>query len=215
MTPISGQIELLASAVEADRILPGQIGQRLSRIRRAMHHFMNRAEILLDLSRIVDNKLRLDPQMFDLGVLLHGMVEDHAVVAQRAGVLLALTAPDQLSVTLDRMALEQIVENLISNAIRYGAHTPIEVMAKEDGGSVRIRVSDGGAGIPAADRERLSGRFERAVGAGKQRSGFGVGLWLVGQLVAAMEGTVTIDDAAGGGAVFTVTLPQHLEGTHS
>ena len=52
--------------------------------------------------------------------------------------------------------------------------------------------------------------FESVVGQGERRSGFGVGLWVVGQFVAAMEGTVTIGDAPGGGAVFIITLPLHL-----
>ena len=70
---------------------------------------------------------------------------------------------------------------------------------------------DYGPGISAADRTRIFERFERAVGVKERRSGFGVGLWVVGQLVAAMEGTIVVDDAEGGGSVFTVTLPRYVE----
>jgi len=71
-------------------------------------------------------------------------------------------------------------------------------------------VRDGGPGIAEADRERVFGRFERAVGQGVRRSGFGVGLWVVGQLAVAMGGMVTVADAPGGGALLTLTLPQHV-----
>ena len=70
---------------------------------------------------------------------------------------------------------------------------------------------DHGPGISAGDRARIFERFERAVGTNERHSGFGVGLWVVGQLVAAMEGTIVVDDAQGGGSVFTVTLPRYSE----
>ena len=129
-------------------------------------------------------------------------------MAQRAGVLFTLTVPSSLLVTWDRLAVEQIVDNLLSNAVRYGARTPVELSAEVRDGQVRIQVCDHGRGLPPADRDRVSGCFERAVGLGERRSGFGVGLWLVGQLVAAMDGTILVEDAPGGGALFTLTLPQ-------
>jgi two-component system OmpR family sensor kinase len=67
-----------------------------------------------------------------------------------------------------------------------------------------------GPGISVDARTRIFGRFERAVGPDERRSGFGVGLWVVGQLVDAMGGTIRVDDAEGGGAVFIVTLPRHV-----
>ena len=74
-----------------------------------------------------------------------------------------------------------------------------------------MRVRDRGPGISVDARTRIFERFERAVGPDGRRSGFGVGLWVVGQLVDAMGGTVTVDDAQGGGSVFTVTLPRHAD----
>jgi two-component system OmpR family sensor kinase len=102
----------------------------------------------------------------------------------------------------------------VSNALKYGARTPVEVSAAAHGEQLRIRVRDGGAGIPASDRARVFERFERAVGQNERHSGFGVGLWVVCQLVEAMEGTVTIQDAPGGGALFTVTLPLRMKEQH-
>jgi len=110
------------------------------------------------------------------------------------------------------LATEQIIDNLISNALKYGARTPVEVAATMLGTQIRIQVRDHGGGVPASDRDRIFERFERAVGKGGRHSGFGVGLWVVAQFVAAMQGAITIGDAPGGGALFTVTLPMHLKG---
>ncbi len=214
MTPIIGQIELLLAAVQAGRASPEQVGQRLGRIQQAVRHYVKRAAILLDVSRITSGKLQLELETFDIAPLLRDVASEYAEVAKRVGVPLALTVPDSLVVTWDRLALEQIMDNLVSNAIKYGGSTPVGIMARAGGGWVHIEVRDGGAGIPAADWERVFGRFERAVGLGERRSGFGIGLWVVGQLVTAMGGTVTVGDAPGGGGLFTLALPQHAEGAH-
>lgn len=212
MMPIIGQLDLLLTAVRVGRASPEQVEQRLARIKEAVRHYVKRATILLDVSRITSGKLQLEPVQFDLVPVLHAVVGEFTEMALRVGVPLVLTAPDRLVVTWDRLAVEQIVDNLISNAIKYGNRTPIGIMAKTENGRVLIEVCDGGAGIPAADRKRVFGLFERAVGTGERRSGFGVGLWVVCHLVTATGGTVTVGDAPAGGALFTLDLPQHVEG---
>jgi signal transduction histidine kinase len=101
------------------------------------------------------------------------------------------------------------MDNLVSNALKHGARSPIGIAASARGDQVCVEVRDGGGGIPVADRQRVFQRFERAVGRGERRSGFGLGLWVVRELVEAMAGTITLGDAPGGGALFTVTLPRH------
>lgn len=211
MQPIIGQIELLLNAIRAGRCPPDQVERRLERVQHAMHHYMKRAGILLDVSRITSGKLQLELEAFDIMALLHGVAADAAEAARRAGSPITVTGPDMLSVNWDRLAVEQIVDNLVANAIKYGGRSPIGLSAEPRGGDVRIQVRDHGGGIPAADRARVFERFERAVGPGERRSGFGVGLWLVRQLAEAMGGTVAVGDAPGGGALFTVTLPRRAE----
>jgi two-component system OmpR family sensor kinase len=101
------------------------------------------------------------------------------------------------------------VDNLVSNAIKYGAGQPIVVCALEDAavGTVSVHVQDHGPGISKEDQARIFQRFERVVGPGRQASGFGVGLWVVGQLIETMGGSITIASQPGRGSTFTVSLP--------
>lgn len=212
MTPIIGQVDLLLAAVRAGRCPPEQVEQRLERVRHSVRRYLKRAAILLDVSRITSGKLQIEPEALDLAALLRGVADEFADAARRAGVPITVSAPESLSGTWDRLAVEQIADNLVSNGLKYGGRTPIEVSAEACGEQVRIRVRDHGNGIPAADRKRVFQRFERAVGQDERRSGFGVGLWVVCRLVEAMGGTIAVGDAPGGGALFTVTLPVHVRG---
>jgi two-component system OmpR family sensor kinase len=211
MTPILGQVDLLLSAIKAGRCSPEQVEQRLERIQRTVRQYMKRAVVLLDVSRITTGKFRLEPVACDLAALLREVVDEFTEAAQHAGVTIQLTAPESLGGIWDRLAVEQIVDNLVSNAIKYGGRTPVEVSLFTVDRNVQIHVRDHGKGVPPQDRERVFERFERAVGQNEYRSGFGVGLWVVGQLVEAMNGTISIDQAAGGGALFMVTLPTNPE----
>jgi signal transduction histidine kinase len=107
----------------------------------------------------------------------------------------------------DSMRLRQIVWNVISNAAKFGAGAPVDVAVERDSREVRLSVRDRGPGIPSHERERVFKRFERAASDPRQ-SGFGVGLWLVQQIVDALGGTVRLESEEGQGATFTVTLPR-------
>lgn len=207
MTPIIGQVDLLLAAVRAGRCPPDQLERRLERLQRSIRHYLKRAAILLDISRLASGKLQLEPERLDLARLLRDIAEEFAEAARYAGVPITVAAPDSLAGIWDRLALEQIVDNLVSNALKYGGRTPVEICVRVQETQVHIQVRDHGGGIPGADRQRIFQRFERAVGQGERRSGFGVGLWVVRQLTEAMGGTILVEDAPGGGALFTVALP--------
>jgi two-component system OmpR family sensor kinase len=214
MTPIVGQVDLLLAAVRAGKCAPEQVEQRLERIQHAVRRYMRRATVLLDVSRITSGKRQLELEAFDLAALLRDVAGEYAEAARHAGASVTVAAAEGLPVTWDRVATEQIIDNLLSNALKYGGRTPVEMSAAVLGEQVQVQIRDHGTGIPAGDRERVFGRFERAVGHGERQSGFGIGLWVVARLVAAMEGTIAIGDAPGGGALFTVTLPRDLEERH-
>ena len=213
MTPIIGQIELLLNGVKANKYDLAQIEDRLERIHCAMGHYLKRTATLLDVSRITSGRFRLAPMPCDLGHVVREIAETFHEAARHAGASIKVDAPDSLPGTWDRLALEQIIDNLVTNAIKYGDKTQVVVSLEDPANAahVCIRVRDHGPGISPADKARIFGQFERAVGANEHRTGFGVGLWVVGQVVEAMKGEITVSDAQGGGTIFQVVLPRHLK----
>ena len=207
MMPILGQIDLLLSGIRSGKCSLDLVEQRLERIQRTVQQYMKRAVVLLDVSRINSGRFRLEPIPCDLALLLRQIAEEFEAAAQHSGVRLSIVAPESLPGNWDRLAVEQVVDNLLSNAIKYGGRSPVELGITASKDAVQIKVRDHGKGIPREHRARIFERFERAVGHDEYRSGFGVGLWVVGQLVEAMKGTITIEDAPGGGALFIVSLP--------
>jgi len=107
----------------------------------------------------------------------------------------------------DRLRLDQICRNLVSNAIRFGAGRPIHVTVEADDGDATLTVRDSGVGIPPHKQEVIFERFER--GPENSRSGgFGIGLWVVRNVCAAMGGSVNVTSAVGVGSTFAVSLPR-------
>jgi two-component system, OmpR family, sensor kinase len=106
----------------------------------------------------------------------------------------------------DAMAVEQILEHLLSNAIRYGAGCPIEVALASDGKTARLAVRDYGIGISQADQERIFGRlFNRR--RTRASAGFGVGLWITKRLVGEIHGQISVSSTPGAVSTFTVKFP--------
>jgi len=209
MTPMMGQVDLLLSGIRVGKYSPEQIERRLERIRQVMGHYLKRATLLLNVSRVTSGKVMLESITCDLSDLLRNIVITFAEPARHAGSPIKIDVPASLPGLWDPLAMEQIIDNLISNAIKYGGHHPVEVRAEALNDMVQISVRDHGPGISAENRARIFGRFERVVGVEESRSGFGIGLWVVSQLVEAMEGLITVENAQDGGAVFTVTVPLH------
>jgi signal transduction histidine kinase len=207
MTPIRGQAELLLRRVRRGACPPDQIEAGLERIEWLIDRYLKRATALLDVSRITSGKLSLTPEPVQLASVMRDAVVSLSPLAQHAGSAIELAVPDDLVGEWDRLGVEQIIDNLLANAIKYGAGNPIHLSVVTDGTSAIIGVRDHGIGIPDDERERIFARFERAIGSGKHATGFGIGLWLVRRLVEAMGGEVSVETPEGGGTLFTVTLP--------
>jgi signal transduction histidine kinase len=158
---------------------------------------------LLDVSRIMGDKFRLDPEDVDLGALVHEVV-DRLPETQRA--LVSLDAPSEPVRGLwDRSRIDQIVSNLISNALKYGDGKPVHAAVERVGERARLVVRDDGIGIEKQNLKRIFERFERA--AARDITGHGIGLWIVRQVVHALGGTVDVSSRLGEGSTFVVELP--------
>ena len=111
-----------------------------------------------------------------------------------------------MSGLLDQLAVEQIADNLLSNAIKYGAGEPVEVSLLRRGAKAQLTVRDHGIGISEEDQARIFDAFERAV-TRREQGGFGIGLWVVRQLVDTMHGEIHVASRRAEGSTFTVILP--------
>jgi signal transduction histidine kinase len=138
--------------------------------------------------------------------MMRQAVHRHRAGAERSGCRLEPSIEGEVSGLLDQLAVEQIADNLLSNAVKYGAGEPIEVSLVRNGTKAQLTVQDHGIGISEEDRARIFGAFERAV-TRREQGGFGIGLWVVRQLVDAMHGEIHVTSRPAEGSTFTVTLP--------
>jgi len=207
MTPIAAWVELLiAQAGRRSSPIPPEILKGLERLEYLVHAYLRRATTLLDVSRISTGNLQLTPAEINLSSLVQETVSAMTPAAETAGCALHFTVQDGVSGSFDRTAVEQVIENIVSNAIRYGAGRPISIAFTGDGNSAWLVVTDQGIGISKADQVRIFEQFQR-VADNNTTGGFGVGLWITKQLVLAMRGSISVSSKPGAGSTFTVTLP--------
>jgi two-component system sensor histidine kinase KdpD len=159
----------------------------------------------LDITRLDAGKVRPVVRDVDLAALLERVRAAHEPEATARGVRLARRCPPTLPVRTDPVRLEQILVNLVTNAIRYGPPDNEVTIVGEPGEPVVVRVSDHGPGIPAAFRERIFRPFERFdPDSGR---GTGLGLAVARRMAELLGGTLTLEDTPGGGATFVLELP--------
>jgi signal transduction histidine kinase len=160
---------------------------------------------LLDVSRVSAGRLTLERTRFDLAELVHEVASRMRDGFERAGVALRVAA-DSVAGDWDRGRIDQIITNLLSNALKYGRGAPVDVSVTRAGATAVLAVTDRGIGIAPGDHARVFERFERAVTA-RKFAGLGLGLWITAQLVEAHDGTIAVASTLGEGSTFTVALP--------
>jgi signal transduction histidine kinase len=165
---------------------------------------------LLDISRINAGRLDFELAEVDLAAVVREVASRFSEEAARAGCSLSVHADGPVVGLWDRSRVDQVVTNLLTNALKYGAGAPVELAVLERGALVALEVRDQGIGIRDEDRHRIFERFERAV-AHEHYAGFGLGLWIVHQIVTGLGGSVTVESAQGRGATFRVLLPRDRE----
>jgi signal transduction histidine kinase len=209
-TPLSAlrlQIQMLARMAREVATTPG-LAQRVEKAERTSERLGALIDELLDAGRITAGRLKLEREEMDLTVLVRDTVGRMSEALARAGSEVKLVADAAVPGRWDRVRLEQVVGNLLSNAAKYGRGQPVEVrveMGPE--GRARLVVKDNGIGIAPEDQARIFERFERAVN-GKQFHGLGLGLWISREIVDSHGGHILVRSAPGEGSTFTVELPR-------
>jgi signal transduction histidine kinase len=162
---------------------------------------------MLDVSKLTGGHLSLELAQTDVTALVREVVQRFTPDAAAASCTLTLRLDTPAVGLLDATRLDQIVTNLIANALKYGAGSPVEVAVEADEQVIRLHVRDHGIGISPRDQERIFLRFERAADE-RQYAGAGLGLWITSELVKALGGRISLHSVPGKGAAFTVVLPR-------
>ncbi|AKT41437.1 HAMP domain-containing sensor histidine kinase [Chondromyces crocatus] len=208
VTAISTAVETLQMGALSD---PGEAPEFVAMIDRNARRLRQLVDDLLDLAKIESKTLKLDLQTLDVSGVIEHATHLCAEPARRRRVEVTVEKPSDLPLgRFDQRALEQVLTNLLDNAIKYageGAH--VTVSSRTEGDLLAITVADDGPGIPAQHLGRIFERFYR-VDAGRSRDlgGTGLGLAIVKHLVELMSGAVDVESALGRGTRFTVRIPR-------
>jgi PAS domain S-box-containing protein len=190
-------------------LTPEQMAAKLDVVARQTARLARMIDELMDVSRIAAKRLRLDIEEVDLSAIVRDVASRHAEEAARAGSALEVRADAPVVGRWDRIRLEQVVTNLLTNAVKFGAGRPIELAVEGQGPEVRLTVADHGIGIAPEDVERIFQRYEQAV-TSRTYGGLGLGLYIVHQIVEAHGGTIRVESQSGAGTRFTVDLPREV-----
>lgn len=163
-------------------------------------------DTLLDVSRMGQWQLELERDAVELSELVEELCLRFEPEVRATGSPLHVNVLEPVVVRGDRLRLEQVMTNLVSNALKYGKGNPVRVSLWREDLHAALSVEDAGIGIAQEDRDRIFGRFERATGERKGDS-FGLGLHIAKQIVSAHAGSIDVKSTPGEGSTFTVRLP--------
>ena len=186
---------------------------RIQRIRRNARDLLTLIDDLLDLSKIDAGRMTLDPAWVSVDEVVCHVVQGLEAQAQARGLELDVElAPDLPALCVDPQRLQQIITNLVSNAIKFTPAGRVtvraEVAGRSDSPAVAITVADTGIGIAPQDQTLIFDEFRQADGSTTRiYGGTGLGLAITKKLVEMMGGTITLESAPGRGSRFTVHLP--------
>jgi signal transduction histidine kinase len=210
LTTIQLQLQSLLAAASAGKpsVVQPSDEPKLRRAVRSTERLSDLVDTLVDVSRIASGNLPLSRVRVDLVAAARRVVERFNEASGRAEAPLRLQAPDGEPIVghWDRERIEQVIGNLLANALKYGAGKPIDLELSSREGWAEIGVRDRGMGIAAVDLERIFGRFERAVSV-RNYGGLGLGLYMTREIVRSHGGSIHATSTPGEGATFTVRLP--------
>lgn len=200
------QMLLRRVSTSPDGVTLETVATQLQKAERQSVRLTQLIEELLDVSRLMAHKLALDPSEVDLTGLVHEVLDELDPALQRAGTRVELEAEGAVRGCWDRSRLEQVVANLLANALKYGRGQPVEISLTADEEKAQLSVRDHGIGIGREHLERIFDPFERAVS--HSYGGLGLGLYITRQIVELHGGEITAESTPGEGSCFRVTLPR-------
>ena len=208
VTALQLQLQLIQRAASrSGGDLPEGVGEKLATLERQSRRIGVLVNALLDVSRLRLGRLELHREAVELTALVRETASQLAPEGARAGSALEVVTQGPVEGQWDRLRLEQVLTNLLSNAFKFGQGKPITLTVGGDGERAVLGVQDEGLGIALADQQRVFGRFERAVPT-HRFGGLGLGLYIAREIVEAHGGEISLASIPGAGTTFTITLPR-------
>ncbi len=207
LQPLSAA-RLFAGALEED-LKDGSDGQAklAQRIERSIDHADRLLRALLDISRLDADGVTPRQSVFSLGELMQETAAQFIPAAEAKGLKLRV-APCRLAVFSDRGLMTSVLQNLISNAVRYTNSGTVLVGARRHGDTVRLQVIDTGPGVPEERQRDIFKEFERGANADQTDRGLGLGLAVVDRICTTLGHKLRLQSKEGHGSTFEVTLPR-------
>ncbi|HXU80328.1 MAG TPA: ATP-binding protein, partial [Polyangia bacterium] len=208
MTSLSWTLQTLQGHASAPGTVspPQNAGQLVDLAWRQAHRMNRLIRELLEVSRIQSGDLALERRRVDLGTVVGEALRRFELDLARAECPVTVKGDPRAVGMWDASRLDQVIENVLSNAMKFGAGKPIEVTISQDGRRARIAVKDLGIGIEPLHQERIFERFGRAVSE-THYGGLGLGLYICRRIVNAHGGSISVESAPGAGATFIIELP--------
>jgi signal transduction histidine kinase len=211
----AGYADLLEEGVAGP--LNDQQAEMVARLKRLIATALQTVSELVELARVNAGELTIDRRETNLVSTIRRIVDDHQAQAEQKSMTLTFNpSDDALWMVTDAGRLRHVIENLLSNALKYAPEGgTIEVglrVTDEPARSVRIAVRDNGPGVPPELRERIFDPFYRVPSSERQVQGSGLGLAISRRIANLLGGTLSVGDAPGGGAEFVLTLPLEPRG---
>jgi signal transduction histidine kinase/DNA-binding response OmpR family regulator len=194
-----------AAALEATTWL--RQAEHLRQMQASLDRLTRLSDYLLDVTRLTTGSLELARAEMDLAELARAVVERFEPELAQAGCEIHIEETGRVIGQWDRSRLDQVITNLLANAIKYAHGKSVDLEMRPGDGTAVFEISDRGPGIPPERLPRLFQRFERAIER-EDRRGFGLGLWIVHQIVSMHGGTIEVRSELGAGTTFTISLPR-------
>jgi signal transduction histidine kinase len=209
LTSLSLQTQLALKAIDAGNekfLARDRIAKMVNQTDRQVKRLLRLIQDMLDHSRIQVGKLSIHREALDLAGLVEDVVNSYQPMAEADGCSIWFEKGEPVPGRWDRFRIEQVLTNLLTNAVRYGAGKPIEVTLIATAEEARVSVRDHGVGIASGDRDRIFRQFER-VAQQTHVTGLGLGLYITKGIVEQHGGSIDVESEPGLGSTFTIRLP--------
>jgi signal transduction histidine kinase len=207
LTSLKMQLQLFSRLLNGPNPVPeDKIKKTVEVCERQVNRLNALVEDLLDVTRISSGKLTLATEEINLAEVVHEVAERYRPLLAQNKCTLNVHTPELLKISADRLRLEQVLVNLLTNSSKYAPGSLIEMRLSEEAAEAVVTVKDNGPGIKKEDQARVFQRFERVTTKSAQ-VGLGLGLYIVHQIVEAHNGTILLRSEPGQGTEFTIRLP--------